>query len=80
MVKLKWGMEYKGTLMSVDSYMNVQVTAGLYHGSWAPFFKIFNANRIERPSLLSFSLKAGRGRGIHRRRLRRKARRDLDPM
>jgi small nuclear ribonucleoprotein (snRNP)-like protein len=25
MVKLKWGMEYKGTLMSVDSYMNVQV-------------------------------------------------------
>mmetsp|Transcript_49860 Transcript_49860/g.113244 ORF Transcript_49860/g.113244 Transcript_49860/m.113244 type:complete len:86 (+) Transcript_49860:261-518(+) len=25
MVKLKWGMEYKGTLMSVDSYMNVQL-------------------------------------------------------
>lgn len=24
-VKLKWGMEYKGTLLSVDSYMNVQV-------------------------------------------------------
>lgn len=24
-VKLKWGMEYKGFLMSVDSYMNVQV-------------------------------------------------------
>lgn len=24
-VKLKWGMEYKGVLMSVDSYMNVQV-------------------------------------------------------
>mmetsp|Transcript_27167 Transcript_27167/g.20326 ORF Transcript_27167/g.20326 Transcript_27167/m.20326 type:complete len:84 (+) Transcript_27167:45-296(+) len=24
-VKLKWGMEYKGTLMSVDSYMNVQL-------------------------------------------------------
>eukprot|EP00616_Rhizochromulina_sp_CCMP1243_P004462 CAMPEP_0118961608 /NCGR_PEP_ID=MMETSP1173-20130426/235_1 /TAXON_ID=1034831 /ORGANISM="Rhizochromulina marina cf, Strain CCMP1243" /LENGTH=83 /DNA_ID=CAMNT_0006909789 /DNA_START=21 /DNA_END=272 /DNA_ORIENTATION=- len=25
LVKLKWGMEYKGTLMSVDSYMNVQL-------------------------------------------------------
>ena len=24
-VKLKWGMEYKGTLMSTDSYMNVQL-------------------------------------------------------
>ncbi len=24
-VKLKWGMEYKGKLMSVDSYMNLQV-------------------------------------------------------
>ena len=25
MVKLKWGMEYKGYLMSVDSYMNLQL-------------------------------------------------------
>ena len=24
-VKLKWGMEYKGFLMSFDSYMNIQV-------------------------------------------------------
>jgi len=24
-VKLKWGMEYKGALMSVDAYMNLQV-------------------------------------------------------
>ena len=24
-VKLKWGMEYKGTLVSTDSYMNVQL-------------------------------------------------------
>ena len=23
--KLKWGMEYKGVLMSVDSYMNMQL-------------------------------------------------------
>ena len=23
--KLKWGMEYKGILMSVDSYMNMQL-------------------------------------------------------
>lgn len=26
MVKLKWGMEYKGYLVSVDGYMNVQVS------------------------------------------------------
>ena len=26
MVKLKWGMEYKGYLVSVDGYMNLQVT------------------------------------------------------
>ncbi|KAI9356247.1 hypothetical protein DFJ73DRAFT_623113, partial [Zopfochytrium polystomum] len=25
LVKLKWGMEYKGFLVSVDSYMNVQL-------------------------------------------------------
>ena len=25
LVKLKWGMEYKGQLVSVDSYMNVQL-------------------------------------------------------
>mmetsp|Transcript_43592 Transcript_43592/g.116579 ORF Transcript_43592/g.116579 Transcript_43592/m.116579 type:complete len:82 (+) Transcript_43592:365-610(+) len=24
-VKLKWGMEYKGALVSVDSYMNLQL-------------------------------------------------------
>ncbi|CAM9806207.1 unnamed protein product, partial [Chrysoparadoxa australica] len=26
-VKLKWGMEYKGFLVSVDSYMNLQLTS-----------------------------------------------------
>ena len=26
LVKLKWGMEYKGLLVSVDSYMNLQLT------------------------------------------------------
>jgi len=26
-VKLKWGMEYKGFLVSVDSYMNLQVAS-----------------------------------------------------
>merc|ERR1719276_243513 len=25
LVKLKWGMEYKGTLKSIDSYMNLQL-------------------------------------------------------
>ncbi|KAF5832449.1 hypothetical protein DUNSADRAFT_11649 [Dunaliella salina] len=26
-VKLKWGMEYKGYLVSVDSYMNLQLAS-----------------------------------------------------
>jgi small nuclear ribonucleoprotein F len=26
MVRLKWGMQYKGFLVSVDSYMNLQVS------------------------------------------------------
>mmetsp|Transcript_9127 Transcript_9127/g.15953 ORF Transcript_9127/g.15953 Transcript_9127/m.15953 type:complete len:86 (-) Transcript_9127:293-550(-) len=26
-VKLKWGMEYKGYLVSVDSYMNLQMAS-----------------------------------------------------
>ena len=25
-IKLKWGMEYKGILVSTDNYMNVQVS------------------------------------------------------
>lgn len=25
LVKLKWGMEYKGKLLSVDAYMNLQL-------------------------------------------------------
>ena len=27
MVKLKWGMEYKGYLVSVDAYMNLQLAS-----------------------------------------------------
>lgn len=30
MVKLKWGMEYKGYLVSVDSYMNLQVKKSIF--------------------------------------------------
>ncbi len=26
MIKLKWGMEYKGTFVSTDSYMNMQLS------------------------------------------------------
>jgi small nuclear ribonucleoprotein F len=26
LVKLKWGMEYRGILLAIDSYMNLQVT------------------------------------------------------
>jgi small nuclear ribonucleoprotein F len=29
-VKLKWGMEYRGYLVSVDSYMNLQVIVWFY--------------------------------------------------
>lgn len=29
MVRLKWGMEYKGYLVSTDSYMNLQVRPSL---------------------------------------------------
>lgn len=35
LVRLKWGMEYKGYLVSTDSYMNVQVSSvrgGVYQG------------------------------------------------
>lgn len=28
--KLKWGMEYKGYLVSTDNYMNLQVSARSY--------------------------------------------------
>ena len=30
MVKLKWGHEYKGYLVSVDGYMNLQVNISLW--------------------------------------------------
>lgn len=36
-VKLKWGMEYKGILMAVDSYMNLQVRCW----SWISSLYIF---------------------------------------
>ncbi len=29
-VKLKWGMEYKGILLAIDSYMNLQVICILF--------------------------------------------------
>jgi small nuclear ribonucleoprotein (snRNP)-like protein len=31
--KLKWGMEYKGYLVSVDTYMNLQVTQFVWQQS-----------------------------------------------
>jgi small nuclear ribonucleoprotein F len=34
MCKLKWGMEYKGYLVSVDSYMNLQVKISDHNFSW----------------------------------------------
>lgn len=37
MVKLKWGMEYKGYLVSVDGYMNLQVCHCRFHVSCFTF-------------------------------------------
>ncbi len=34
-VKLKWGMEYRGFLVSVDSYMNLQVRVMAKEGTCA---------------------------------------------
>jgi small nuclear ribonucleoprotein F len=36
-VKLKWGHEYKGYLVSVDGYMNLQVNH---------YFKVLKLNKI----------------------------------
>ncbi|CAH1419749.1 unnamed protein product [Lactuca virosa] len=33
-VKLKWGMEYKGYLVSVDSYMNLQLANSEEYIDW----------------------------------------------
>ena len=40
LVKLKWGMEYKGYLVSVDGYMNLQVSIqyNCQEGSINPVF------------------------------------------
>uniref|UniRef100_A0A8B9WQI5 Sm domain-containing protein n=1 Tax=Bos mutus grunniens TaxID=30521 RepID=A0A8B9WQI5_BOSMU len=38
MVKLKWGMEYKGYLVSVDGYMNMQVRTISCSFSFSFFF------------------------------------------
>ncbi len=40
-VKLKWGMEYKGFLVSVDGYMNLQVHIFL-HKITSVIFPVFS--------------------------------------
>ena len=37
-VKLKWGMEYKGYLVSVDAYMNLQVSVNSYRSAMMECF------------------------------------------
>ena len=44
MVKLKWGMEYKGTLKSIDAYMNLQL---LNTEEWVHYMA--SSGRIQRP-------------------------------
>uniref|UniRef100_A0A8C8YYC3 Small nuclear ribonucleoprotein polypeptide F n=1 Tax=Prolemur simus TaxID=1328070 RepID=A0A8C8YYC3_PROSS len=44
MVKLKWGMEYKGYLVSVDGYMNMQIfiyILGILDQSKIPLFQLY---------------------------------------
>lgn len=41
MVKLKWGMEYKGYLVSVDGYMNMQVSAVTFNYVHVPVERLF---------------------------------------
>lgn len=47
MVKLKWGMEYKGYLVSVDGYMNMQVSKvtinKFYFTQWITVLLLFCA-------------------------------------
>ena len=62
LVKLKWGMEYEGKLLSVDSYMNVQVR-----------FRRPPARRRARPTRAARA--ARRHEGVHRRRDGGRARR-----
>ena len=38
-VKLKWGMEYKGFLVSTDNYMNVQVSGSVARDSEVQTFQ-----------------------------------------
>lgn len=33
-VRLKWGLEYKGYLVSTDSYMNLQVSTLMFHSTY----------------------------------------------
>ena len=53
MVKLKWGMEYKGYLVSVDTYMNLQVSCTSRTGSKIP---TNTADLVERFSGLNSSV------------------------
>ena len=49
MVKLKWGMEYKGYLVSVDGYMNLQVLFNFifcYHVLLLKLKIVYNAPKI----------------------------------
>ena len=53
MVKLKWGMEYKGYLVSTDAYMNLQVCVG---GGWLIFAHLWAPGRACRGGLRAIGL------------------------
>ena len=57
MVKLKWGMEYKGYLVSVDGYMNLQVCLNLKFGifSWKNCKEPFS-DLVIRCEIVTFAL------------------------
>lgn len=67
LVKLKWGMEYKGYLVSVDGYMNLQVS------SWLLIL-------FELLQMILILFLVGQHRRVHRRQLYREFGRSTDTL
>ena len=64
-VRLKWGLEYRGFLVSTDGYMNLQVS-----DSYRPFLLRFSKCEAGKYGRVSrWSIKRGPGRGVHQVRL-----------
>ena len=66
-VRLKWGLEYKGFLVSTDGYMNLQVRALLYRS-------------LALTRLILFGMLARKHRGVPRREVERCIGRGVHPV